>query len=38
VLSESLENMDSILFCLNAAKQVIANGLNLLGIEPIEKM
>ena len=38
VLSESSENMDSILFCLNAAKQVIANGLNLLGIEPIEKM
>ena len=34
----SKENIDSIVFCLNAAKIVIANGLKLLGIEPIEKM
>lgn len=38
VLTESKENIDSIVFCLNAAKIVIANGLRLLGIEPIEKM
>ena len=38
VLTESKENIDSIVFCLNAAKIVIANGLKLLGIEPIEKM
>ena len=38
VLTESKENIDSIIFCLNAAKIVIANGLKLLGIEPIEKM
>ena len=38
VLTESKENIDSIVFCLNAAKTVIANGLKLLGIEPIEKM
>ena len=38
VLTESRENIDSIVFCLNAAKIVIANGLKLLGIEPIEKM
>ena len=38
VLTESKENIDSIIFCLNAAKIVIANGLKLLGIKPIEKM
>jgi arginyl-tRNA synthetase len=38
VLTESKENINSIVFCLNAAKIVIANGLKLLGIEPIEKM
>ena len=38
VLTESKENIDSIVFCLNAAKIVIANSLKLLGIEPIEKM
>ena len=38
VLSESSKNTESILYCLNAAKQVLANGLNLLGIKPIEKM
>jgi arginyl-tRNA synthetase len=38
VLTESKENIDSIVFCLNAAKIVIANGLKLLGINPIEKM
>ena len=38
VLTESKENIDSIVFCLNASKIVIANGLRLLGIEPIEKM
>ena len=38
VLTESKENIDSIVFCLNAAKIVIANGLKLLGIKPIEKM
>ena len=38
VLTESKENMDSIIYCLSAAKAVISNGLNLLGIEPMEKM
>ncbi len=38
VLSESEENMQSILECLIAVKQVISNGLNLLGITPIQKM
>tara|TARA_Y200000002_G_scaffold54957_1_gene40290 strand:+ start:759 stop:2498 length:1740 start_codon:yes stop_codon:yes gene_type:complete len=38
VLTESKENTDSIVYCLNAAKIIIANGLKLLGIEPIEKM
>ena len=38
VLTESKENIDSIVFCLNASKIVIANSLKLLGIEPIEKM
>ena len=38
VLSESKENMQSILECLIAVKQVISNGLNLLGITPMQKM
>ena len=38
VLSESEENMQSILECLIAVKQVISNGLNLLGINPMQKM
>ena len=38
VLTESKENMESIIYCLSAAKSVISNGLNLLGIEPMEKM
>ena len=38
VLTESKENMESIIYCLSAAKAVISNGLNLLGIEPMEKM
>ena len=38
VLSESDENMQSILECLIAVKQVISNGLNLLGITPMQKM
>ncbi len=38
VLSESEENMQSILECLIAVKQVISNGLNLLGITPMKKM
>tara|TARA_E500000178_G_scaffold41109_1_gene36864 strand:+ start:1689 stop:3431 length:1743 start_codon:yes stop_codon:yes gene_type:complete len=38
VLTESKENTDSIVYCLNAAKIIIANGLKLLGIKPIEKM
>ncbi len=38
VLSESEENMKSILECLIAVKQVISNGLNLLGITPMQKM
>ena len=36
VLTESKENTDSIVYCLNAAKIIIANGLKLLGIKPIE--
>ena len=38
VLSESTENVDSILICLSAVKQVISNGLNVLGISPMQKM
>ncbi len=38
VLSESEENMQSIIECLIAVKQVISNGLNLLGITPMQKM
>ena len=38
VLSESEENMQSILECLIAVKQVISNGLNLLGITPMQRM
>ena len=38
VLSESEQNMKSIIFCLSAVRQTIANGLNLLGISPMQKM
>ena len=38
VLSETEENIDSILLCLSAVRQVISNGLNVLGITPMQKM
>ena len=38
VLSESEENIQSIIFCLSAVKQTIANGLKILGITPMQKM
>ena len=38
VLSETDQNIESILACLLSVKQVISNGLDLLGISPIEKM
>ena len=38
VLSESKHNMQSIVFCLSAVRQTIANGLELLGIKPMQKM
>ena len=38
VLSESEENIQSIIFCLSAVKQTIANGLKILGITPMRKM
>ena len=38
VLSESEENMKSIIFCLSAVRQTIANGLTILGISPMQKM
>tara|TARA_B100001079_G_scaffold270462_1_gene284875 strand:+ start:368 stop:2110 length:1743 start_codon:yes stop_codon:yes gene_type:complete len=38
VLSESQENMQSIIFCLSAVKQTIENGLKILGITPMQKM
>ncbi len=38
VLSESEENMKSIIFCLSAVRQTIANGLTVLGISPMQKM
>ena len=38
VLSESKDNMQSIVFCLSAVRQTIANGLELLGIRPMQKM
>ena len=38
VLSESKVNMRSIVYCLSAVRQTIANGLDLLGIKPMQKM
>ena len=38
VLSESKDNMQSIVYCLSAVRQTIANGLDLLGIKPMQKM
>ena len=38
VLTESKENIEAIIYCLNAAKIILSNGLGLLGIKPIEKM
>ena len=38
VLSESDENVQSIIQCMSAVKQVISNGFNLLGISPLKKM
>ncbi len=38
VLSESKDNMQSIVFCLSAVRQTISNGLELLGIKPMKKM
>ena len=38
VLSESKENIQSIILCLSSVKQVLSNGLNILGISPINKM
>ena len=38
VLSESNENMQSIVFCLSAVRQTISNGLDILGISPMQKM
>ena len=38
VLSESEDNMRAIIFCLAAVRQTIANGLNILGITPMQKM
>ena len=38
ILSDTKENAQSIIFCLNASKHVLANGLRLLGIKPIQKM
>jgi arginyl-tRNA synthetase len=38
VFTESEENIKSIIYCLNASKMVLSNGLGLLGISPMEKM
>ena len=38
VLTENEDNIHSIIYTLNAAKIILANGLDLLGIKPIEKM
>ena len=38
ILKESKENQESILQSLSLVKLVISNGLNLLGIEALEKM
>ena len=38
VLSESEENMKAVVQCLSSVRQVISNGLNLLGISPMNKM
>ena len=32
------ENIEAIIYSLNAAKIILSNGLGLLGIKPIEKM
>ena len=38
VLTENEDNIHSIIYTLNAAKIILANGLDLLGIKPIDKM
>ena len=38
VLTENEDNIQSIIYTLNAAKIILANGLDLLGIKPIDKM
>jgi arginyl-tRNA synthetase len=38
VFTESKENIEAIIYSLNAAKIILSNGLGLLGIKPIEKM
>jgi len=38
VLSESEEKMNAIVECLSSVRQVISNGLNILGISPMNKM
>ena len=38
ILSENEDNLKSIMFCLSAVKNVLSSGLNLLGIEPMNKM
>ena len=37
-VTESKENMQSIILCLSAVRQIISNGLSILGISPMQKM
>ena len=38
VLTEDTKNQQLIISCLSAVKQVFANGVNLIGISPMQKM
>ncbi len=38
ILSEERDNQEFIINCMSSVRQIIANGLNLLGITPMQKM
>ena len=38
ILSEERDNQEFIINCMSSVRQIIANGLNLLGISPMQKM
>ena len=38
ILSEEIDNQEFIINCMSSVRQIISNGLNLLGISPMQKM